>query len=130
RKVERLRLELAQTRDAAARAGAVKKLATLLGVGDAVLIEKSPDGTLRVQTWRNNQSGFSAWVEHREEAPGELLVPLAPPRKIEPPRPPEVEPLKPVVVEKPFYRKPWFYGSVTLGIVAAAISIYVYASVD
>ena len=129
RKVERLRIELGQTQDAAARAGAVKRLAHLLGVGDAVLIEKSETGSLRVQTWRD-RDGFSKLVEHGTEPPGDLLVPLAPPRKVEPPKPKEIDPLPPLVVEKPFYRKNWFYGSVALGVVAAGIVIFVAATSD
>jgi hypothetical protein len=130
RKVERLRIELAQTRDAAARAGAVKRLAQLLGVGDAVLIEKSETGALRVQTWRDREPGFSKVVDHGSEPAGDLLVPLAPPRKVVPARPEEIDPLPPVVIEAPFYRKNWFYGSVALGVVAAGIAIFVAVTSD
>ena len=132
RKVQRLRIELAQTQDAAARAGAVKRLAQLLGVGDAVLIEKSETGTLRVQTWRDNKSGFSAKVEHDKEPPGDLLVPLAPPPKLEPKPKPKQDfvPLPPTVAETPFYKKRWFYGSVAVGVVAAAIYVIVAATKD
>lgn len=128
RKVQRLRLELARARDATARAGAVKRLSVLLGVGDAVLIEKDGSGTVRVQTWRDREQGFSAWIEHRSEAPIELLTPLAPPRKIEPPKPDEVLPIAPPIVETPIYRKRWFQGAVALGVIAAVVGIYVAAT--
>lgn len=128
RKVERLRIELAQARDAAARAGVVKKLAALLGVGDAVLIEKGDGGSLRVQTWRNREPGFSGWVTHEQQTPGDLLIPLAPPRKIEPPKPEEVIPIQPPIVETPLYRKRWFQGAVALGVIAAVVGIYVAAT--
>jgi hypothetical protein len=130
RKVERMRLELARARDAAARAGAVKKLAQLLGVGDAVLIEKDATGVIRVQTWRDREPGFSAWVEHRQESPVDLLFPLAPPRQIEPPkgRDPEVRPFTPPIVDTPLLRKRWFQGAVVLGVLAAAVGIYAWAS--
>ncbi len=128
RKVERMRLELARARDAAARAGAVKKLAQLLGVGDAVLIEKDANGVIRVQTWRDRDQGFSAWVVRGQEAPVELLFPLAPPRKVEPPKPPEVVPFNPPVVDTPLIRKRWFQGAVVIGVLAAAVSIYAWAS--
>ncbi len=130
RKVERLRIELAKTKDAAARAGAVKSLAQLLGVGDAVLIEKNPTGALRVQTWRDRAPGFSKMVDHGSEPPGDLLVPLAPPRKVVVPIPEERDPLPPLVVEKPFYRKNWFYGSVAVGVVAAGIAIFFAATAE
>ena len=129
RKVERIRLELSRTRDAASRAGAVKRLAQLLGIGDAVLIEKSAEGVLRVQTWRDTQQGFSAFVEYRQGSPAELLHPLAPPRKIEPP-PDEVRPFTPPLVETPLYRKRWFQGAVATGVIAVAATIIVFATRD
>lgn len=129
RKVERGRIELARTKDAAARAGAVKKLAQLLGVGDAVLIEKAPDGTLMVQTWRDRAPGFSKVVPYKDGKAADLLRPLAPPKKPEPPRPPIVEPL-PVVPETPLVRKRWFQGAVATGVLAVAATIVIFATQD
>lgn len=126
RKIERARLELAQTRDDAARAGAVKKLAQLLGVGDAVLIEKGEGGKLRVQTWRDRAPGFSNWVVHDNEPAGDLLVPLAPPRKVVAIPPEERDTKLPPLPEKtPFYRTRWFYGSVAVALVVGAVYGYV-----
>jgi hypothetical protein len=51
--VSRARLALSRAQaqhDDAARASAIKQLATLLGVGDAVMISKRPDGTLQWET--------------------------------------------------------------------------------
>jgi len=129
RKVERLRVELAQTRDAAARAGALKKLATLLGIGDAVLIEKTETGALRVQTWRD-RDGFSKLVEPKPEAPGDLLHSLAPPRVVEEPAPKEEVPIIPVVPEIKWYRKRWVQVVGAVGLVVAAGVIYGIASQD
>jgi hypothetical protein len=95
-----------------------------------VLIEKSETGALRVQTWRDREPGFSKMIEHGSEAAGDLLVPLAPPRKVVPPKAPDFDPLPPVVVDKPFYRKNWFYGTVAVGVVAAGIAIFVAATSD
>lgn len=129
RKVERARGELAAADDATARAGAMKKLAKLLGVGDAVLIETAPDAKLLVQTWRDRAPGFSPHVTYEPGTdPGTLLVPLAPPREPEPPR--EVIPLPPPPVETPIYRKRWFQGAVATGIFAVAATIFMVASQD
>jgi hypothetical protein len=129
RRVERLRVELAQTRDAAARAGALKKLAALLGIGDAVLIEKTESGALRVQTWRE-RDGFSKLVEPKPEAPGDLLHPLAPPRVVEAPEPKEEVPFVPVVPEVKWYRKRWVQVLGGVGLVLAAGVIYGLATQD
>lgn len=129
RKVQRLRVELAQTRDAAARAGALKKLARLLEIGDAVLIEKTETGSLRVQTWRD-RDGFSKLVEPKPEAPGDLLHPLAPPRVVEEPGPKEETPIIPVVPEIKWYRKRWVQVVGAVGLVVAAGVIYGLATQD
>jgi hypothetical protein len=129
RKVERARVALARTKDSAARAGAVKRLAQLLGVGDAVVIEKLPDGSLRAQTWRDRAPGFTAPVAFQEGKSLELLAPLAPPRKAEPKK---EEPIKlpPIVVEEPLYRKRWFQGAVATGVLAVAATVFLIASQD
>lgn len=128
-KVERARVELARTKDAAARAGGVKRLAALLSVGDAVLIEKGEGGKLMVQTWRDRAPGFSPLVEHEAgKSAAELLHPLAPPRKPVPP--PEIIPDPPPIVETPVYRKRWFQGAVATGILAVAATIIVVATQD
>jgi len=124
RRVERARIALAQTRDAAARAGAVKKLAALLAVEDAVLIERGEDGLLRVQTWRDRVGGFSPRIEYRNDPAVDLLTPLAPPRKVEPradvviPQPP------PRTDETPWWRTRWAKGGGVVVVIGLAALTY------
>lgn len=130
RKVERARIELAHANDPAARAGAMKRLAQLLGVGDAVLIRKAADGSLEVQTWRDRAPGFSKPTPYREGKLDDVLAPIAPPKPPEPPKKPEV-PFVPVTpVEAPIYRKAWFQGTVAAGVLAVAATIIIIASQD
>jgi hypothetical protein len=129
RKVERARIELSRTKDSAARAGALKRLAQLLGVGDAVVIESGPDGTLRVQTWRDRAPGFTAPVAFREGRSLELLAPLAPPRKIEPKKPDDVV-IPPIVEDTPLIKKRWFQASVVTGVLAVAATVFILANAD
>lgn len=129
-KVKRARNELARSRDPAERASAMKKLAALLGVGDAVLIMQE-GSMLTVQTWRNREPGFSALVVHREEKPVELLAPLAPPSvKIEKRFEPEVPELPPIVEEKRWYQKNWVRASIAGGVIVTVIGAILYARRD
>jgi hypothetical protein len=126
-KIKRARLELVNAKDSLTRASAVKRLAALLStpqiaVGDAVIISKSPGGALLIQTWRDNEQGFSAIREHATEKPLDLLTPLAPPRPIEPKKPPEIEPRKPLVIVKPWYEKTWVRASAATGVLAIVVS--------
>src|SRR5262249_11821856 len=114
-KVKRARLALSRAQaqgDDAARAGAMKQLAGILGVGDAVMISKRADGRLQWETWRDRAPGFSAPREITVQTPDELIAPLAPPKPPEPPveekRPPIA---KPIVIEKPWYRQRWVQAS-------------------
>lgn len=128
-KVKRARLELARAKDAMTRASAVRRLAQLLQIGDAVIIWKSPANALVVQTWRNNETGFAKIVEHRTEPAIDLLTPLAPPR----PRPPIdlVEPIPPpFVVEKPWYKKRWVQASAATGVLAIIVTSVMIARRD
>ncbi len=128
-KVKRVRIELANARDPAERASLMKKLAALLGVGDAVLLIK--DGKqLKVQTWRNREPGFSALVEHRNEEPIDLLAPLAPPpNKIE--KDFEVRPDPPPITEEPrWYQKRWVKASIAGGVVLGIVGAILYARRD
>jgi hypothetical protein len=130
RKVERARIELARTKDAAARAGALKRLAGLVGVGDAVVIEATADGALRVQTWRDRAPGFTAPVAFQEGKSLELLAPLAPPKKIEPKKPDDIVTGPPIVTDTPLIRKRWFQGAVATGVIAVAATVFILASQD
>jgi hypothetical protein len=129
RLVARARLALRDTPDdAVARAPAMRHLAELLDVHDAVLIWKSSTGKLLVQTWRDRAPGFSALKEYIEdEPPIDILEPLAAPKppKIEvhdtfrPPPPPFVPPN--IEPEPPWYRKTWVQASVAGGVIAAVV---------
>ena len=128
-KVKRARIVLARSRDTAERASAMKKLAALLGVGDAVLIAKDGD-KLTVQTWRKNQQGFSALMVHRDEKPDRLLTPLAPPSlKIEKGFDPDPDP-PPIRIDTPWYRKNWVRASIAGGLVVGVVSVILYARRD
>jgi hypothetical protein len=130
-KVKRARNELYNAKDSLTRASAVKRLAALLHVADAVIISKSSGGALLIQTWRDNEQGFSAIREHATEKPLDLLTPLAPPRPKEPVKPIEIEPKKlPIVIEKPWYQKTWVRASAATGIVAIVVSAILIARRD
>ena len=127
--VARARKMLAQLPDdAIARAGAMKQLADLLHVHDAVLIWKRPsDGKLLVQTWRDRAPGFSALREHDRELPGDVLAPLSPPKPPEAPRIATI-PFTPPAHredEPAWYQKRWIQataaGTVVLGVLGAVL---------
>jgi hypothetical protein len=122
-KIKRARNAMSHTKDAATRAGAMKQLANILNVHDAVLISRSDDGTLLVQTWREPEPGFSKFLEYRgTEKPIDILEPLSPPRPPEPgiTKPPPFTP-PPIVVEKAWYQRRWVQGSMLTGALAVII---------
>ncbi len=128
-RVRRTRLALARAVDPAARAGAMRQLARLLDVHDAVLITKTADGKLEVQTWKDRAPGFSALRVHENERPAELLEPLIPPREAEPPRTFQ-PPLPPrhVEAEPAWYEKRWVQASAIGGVVIGVIGAYLLAT--
>jgi hypothetical protein len=128
-KVKRARIALARARDPAERASMMKKLAALLGVGDAVLIAKDGNA-LTVQTWRNREPGFSARVVHKSEPPIDLLTPLAPPRVAIEKRFDPFQNPPPVVVEKRWYQKNWVRASIAGGVIAGVVGAVLYSQRD
>lgn len=133
--VARARVALAKTgTDAIARAGAMRQLAELLFVHDAVLIAKADNGGLVVQTWRDQAPGFSAPRVHASEPPIDLLEPLAPPTGPEPAvvvEPPArvPGPLPAPVDDTPaWYRRRWVQVAIGIGVVAVVTSAVVYAN--
>ncbi|MCW5808302.1 MAG: hypothetical protein KIT31_38490, partial [Deltaproteobacteria bacterium] len=113
-KLRRARTALAGAVDAAARAAAMKALARLVKVEDAVLISSANDKVI-VQTWRDQAPGFSALSEYKNEPAIALLEVLAPsPRIVERPPPPWQPP-----IETPWYRK----RNVRLGTLATLVVI-------
>ena len=127
-KVKRARSSLAQMTDSVSRASALRRLAQLLHVNDAVVIWKSPANKLLVQTWRHPEPGFSAIKEHSSERPLDLLEPLAPARKSEPIDLGPVTP--PIVVEKKWYQKRWVRASAVATVIGVAASILIVTRGD
>lgn len=120
-RVQRARQDLARAPDPSARAAAMRRLAQLVGVQDAVLLSMT-NGKVIVQTWRagnvERAPGFSALRERGKATPGELLTPLAPPKEIVPVEPPR--PVKPIVT-KQWYEKPTYQ----VGLFAAVVGVIV-----
>ncbi|MEO6774690.1 MAG: hypothetical protein ABI467_17075 [Kofleriaceae bacterium] len=125
REVSRARLALSRAQaqhDDAARAGAMKQLAALLGVGDAVMISKRPDGTLQWETWRDRAPGFSAPKAYTDQQPGDILEGLGPLHRPTPPfvaPPPFTRP--PIAIEKPWYQERWIQASAAATVAAAIV---------
>jgi hypothetical protein len=132
--VARGRVALAKAgASAVARAGAIQELAHLLGVHDAVLIAKADNGSLLVQTWRDHAPGFSAPSVHANEAPSDLLEPLAPAQPPEPPKVVEAAvprplPVIPAETEPPWYRRRWVQVSIVAGVAAIVAGAIVLAN--
>ncbi len=124
KKVARARLALSRAQasgDDVARAGAMKQLAALLGVGDAIMISKGPEG-LQWETWRDRAPGFSAPKKFTNQKPEEMIEGLSGPRRALPRRqdpPPFVKP--PVVVEKAWYEKRWVQASAAGTVIAVIV---------
>jgi hypothetical protein len=119
-KAQRARIQLRNAPDPGARMVAIRRLADLLSVHDAVLISM-PAGKLIVQTWHDKaegdlQAGFSAHRLAEGEKPSELLRPLAPPaqpaldpsafRRSEPP---------------PWYRRRGVQATIAAGVLGAIV---------
>jgi hypothetical protein len=81
-KVVRYRNALAEARDPARRAAAMKDLAVFINVHDAILLSVV-SGKILWQTWRDRAPGFSAIRELPRERPGEILKALVPPRPLD-----------------------------------------------
>jgi len=119
-KVQRARLLLRNAVDPTSRAAAMRRLAELLGVHDAVLITTSND-KLIVQTWHDKaegelQAGFSSHRLAEGEKPLDLLKPLAPPVPL------VIGPVQPdPVVVRPWYRRRGVQASIAAGVVGAIV---------
>ncbi len=118
-RVQRARHLLASAPDYTVRATTMHKLAAMLGVQDAVLVD-SANGHLIVQTWRSGSPdrapGFSAHRERGTLSAAVLLEPLGGARSepIEDP-PPEI------VTEDPRWWKNWKYWA-GIGVVAGVVT--------
>lgn len=115
--VQRARARLKFAPDPTARAAAMKHLAELLGVGDAVLLSVVKTKVI-VQTWRDRAPGFSALREVRPSEPAaELLKPLETPAKVAKPRPPT--PIQPLPERVPFYKQRTWQAVIVAGVIGA-----------
>ncbi|HSK03265.1 MAG TPA: hypothetical protein VK932_18565 [Kofleriaceae bacterium] len=125
-RVQRARLAMRNAADPAARGVAMRRLAELLAVHDAVVITMA-DGKLIVQTWHDKaegelQPGFSPPRLAEGEKPLDLLSPLAPPV-------PQLD-LRvrtPPVVEQPWYRRRGVQASIAAGVLGAIVGSVVIA---
>ena len=132
RVAERVRLVLVRAVDPAARASAMKQLADLVHVHDAVLISTKVDGGLQVQPWRDIAPGFFK-LRDGADKPIEVLTALAP---AAPPEPEHVAieppiPFKPVIVAEPaWYQRRWVQASAVTTVVAALVGVIVWARRD
>jgi hypothetical protein len=127
-RVRRARVALQAAPDPTARAAAIRHLAELLDVHDAVLLTTA-GGKIIVQTWRDRAPGFSAL---REWKPGgvaaDLLVPLAPPAPA--PVEKQVEIVLPPPPERDWYERPLYWGVGGGVVVAVLASVIAYRSWD
>jgi hypothetical protein len=126
-KVRRARIALKSAPDPTARAAAIRQLATLLDVRDAVLLTMS-NGKMIVQTWRDREPGFSALREYRidkGDKAADLLIPLAtPPKPLPRPKPKKEIPIT-IVTEKSWLSKHKLWvGGGTVAAVALGVVIY------
>ena len=121
-KIQRARLALAHAADATARAAAMRHLAELVTVHDAVLLSMSNTKVI-VQTWRDRAPGFSSLRELGKDTPAEILAPLAPAKVVK-----HVEP--PPRVLPPFVDKRWYQktswrigiaGAIVTGVIAGIV---------
>jgi hypothetical protein len=134
--VARARLALSKAvakGDDAARAGAMRELADLLGVGDAVMISKRSDGKLQFETWRDRAPGFSPPQLYVSQKPEVLLEGLAPASAQ--PKPPVEDShvsagiTKPLVPqpEQPWYERRWVQASCAAGLAAVIVAAILIA---
>lgn len=132
-KVQRARQQLAEAPDPTAKAAAMKRLADLIGVQDAVLLLSAVDTKIVWQTWRDGNvdraPGFSALRERTTEPASDLLIPLAPPRKEVPELPPIKQPPI-VVVQKRWYERRPVQAGLIVGIAAAIVGGVLWATAD
>jgi hypothetical protein len=124
--VQRARVALRKAPDPAARIVAMKQLAALLQVEDALLLSAA-NGKVIYQTWNAGKRhdlapGFSALREMKaKDKLSDLLLGLTPPPAKVVKK--EEEPLKPVV-EKRWYERRSVQASIAIGVVAAIIGGY------
>jgi hypothetical protein len=131
-KVHRARAALRGAPDPTARAAAMRALADLVKVGDAILLS-SANGKLIAQTWNagtNDQKpGFSSLREvTKNDTPLKLLEPLAKPKAQ--PAPVKEEGPKPLVDKRRWYEKSPYQASMVVGVLVVIVGgYYIYKGV-
>lgn len=128
-KVQRARQLLAGAADSSARSAAMKRLADLIGVKDAVLLWMT-NGKVILQTWHDGTlraPGFSAIRERGNAKADELLLTLAPPKLVKEEEPPPL--VIPLQTTHWYERRPYQVG-LAVGIAAAIVSGVLWATRD
>jgi hypothetical protein len=127
-KVRRARAVLRAAPDSSARAAAMKQLAQLLGVHEAILLT-SNSGALAFQTWRENNYGFSRTIEVKTRRPIEILEELAPKPKVEDPI--EEPPIELPVQELRWHERPLVRAGIVAGVLGAIVgTVLIVRSID
>jgi hypothetical protein len=133
-KVQRARRAFARAQaahDDAARASAMKRMADLLGVGDAIILSKRPDGKLQWETWRDRAPGFSAPQAYTNQNPETMLDGLAPAHRNPSIRTVGPPPFTgPIAVEQPWYDKGWVQISGATGVIIVIVGIILLSTRD
>lgn len=127
-KVQRARVQLSNAASPAAREVAMRRLAELVAVHDAVVITRNSNGKLSVQTWHDKpegalQAGFSAPRLADGEKPVDILRSLAPPPKRFADGPSLVRPMS----EPPWYRRRGVQASIAAGVLGAVVGTVLLA---
>ena len=121
-RVRRARARLKLSPDPTARASAMKHLAQLLAVHDAILLGVT-NGTPSAQIWRDRAPWFSARREVKGELPGELLTPLVPMHQAAVPTGPEIT----FADDRRWYQRRRVQLGTAAGVIAAVVgSILIY----
>ncbi|MEJ7603308.1 MAG: hypothetical protein WKG01_35805 [Kofleriaceae bacterium] len=127
-KVRRARATLRAAPDSTARAAAMKQLAQLLGVRDAILLT-SANGLLAFQTWRDQAPGFSIVRQLKAQRPINILEQLEPPPEAdEVNEEPTFEiPITPLV----WHERPGVRVGIIVGVVSAVVgTVLLVRSID
>jgi hypothetical protein len=131
-KVQRARLALARAQtanDDVGRAGAMKQLATLLHVTDAIMISKRADKKLQWETWRDRAPGFGAPKIFTNQKPEVIIVGLAPPHRPLALRASALQPFTPPAIpEQQWYEKGWVQISGAGGVILVIAGIILVAT--
>lgn len=120
-KLQRARTSLAHAADATARAAAMRHVAELVDVHDAVLLSMS-NGKVIVQTWRDRAPGFSSLRELGRDKPADILAPLAPAKVVAHFEPPIV--IAPIVEHRWYQKTSWRLGlaaTIVTGVLAGIV---------